>query len=49
MVIDGLNDILKTLKSGGKGYKMWVGALMVLAVIGIAFYYKQATDGLIVS
>ena len=47
MVIDALNDVIRTVRTGSKGYWMWVGFLGVLAAIGIAFYFRQATDGLI--
>ena len=47
MVIDAINEIVKTVIKGNKTYKTWMGFLAVLAVIGIITYYQQITQGLI--
>jgi molybdopterin-containing oxidoreductase family membrane subunit len=47
IAIDALNDIIKTLKTGGTGYKVWVGSLVLLGLIGVLFYIRQADQGLI--
>ena len=47
MVIDTINAILKTVFKGNRTYKIWMGALSVLALIGISFVFKQIDQGLI--
>jgi molybdopterin-containing oxidoreductase family membrane subunit len=47
MVIEAINDIVKTLITGSKGYKAWLGFLSLLALIGIAFVFRQVDQGLI--
>jgi molybdopterin-containing oxidoreductase family membrane subunit len=49
MVIDAINEIVKTVIKGNNTYKAWMGFLSVLAVIGLVTYYQQATQGLIVT
>lgn len=47
MVIDALNEIIRTVRTGSKAYKIWLGALSLLALIGILFYLRQVDQGLI--
>jgi molybdopterin-containing oxidoreductase family membrane subunit len=47
MVIDAINEIVRTLKTGSKAYKTWIGFLLLLAVIALAFVARQADQGLI--
>jgi molybdopterin-containing oxidoreductase family membrane subunit len=47
MIIDVLNDIIKTVIKGSKGYKAWMGCLTILALVGIALYFRQVDQGLI--
>jgi molybdopterin-containing oxidoreductase family membrane subunit len=48
-MIDVTKEIIKTIVTGGKGYKTWMGFLSLLALVGIGLYYFQARDGLIVT
>jgi molybdopterin-containing oxidoreductase family membrane subunit len=48
MVIDALNEIIRTLKTGSKGYWAWVFSLAGIAVIGILYYaFVQVPEGLL--
>lgn len=47
MVIDAINGIVKTVITGSKEYKAWLGFLTLLAVVGISFVFKQVDQGLI--
>lgn len=46
-MIEATKGIIKTITNGSSTYKIWVGFLLLLAAIGIGFYYIQARDGLI--
>ncbi|HDZ84376.1 MAG TPA: polysulfide reductase, partial [Nitrospirae bacterium] len=47
MLIDAINEIFKIVTTGNKKYKMWMGFLSVLALIGISFVFTQIDQGLI--
>lgn len=47
MVIDAINGIAKTAVTGSRQYKAWLGFLSLLALVGIAFYFRQVDQGLI--
>lgn len=47
MVIDAINGIIKTVSTGSKEYKAWLGFLSLLALVGIAFVFRQIDQGLI--
>ncbi|HBH60282.1 MAG TPA: polysulfide reductase [Nitrospiraceae bacterium] len=47
MVIDAINGIVRTVVSGSKEYKVWMGFLSLLALVGIAFVFRQVDQGLI--
>ena len=47
MVIDAVNEIFRTLTRGSKEYKAWLGFLSLLALVGIAFVFRQVDQGLI--
>jgi len=47
MAIDAINSVLKTVVTGSKEYKAWVGFLSLLALVGIAFVFRQIDQGLI--
>jgi len=47
MVIDAINGIVRTVISGSKEYKVWMGFLSLLALVGIAFVFRQVDQGLI--
>ncbi len=49
MLIDAINGIIRTITTGSRAYKLWVGVLLLLAAIGISFVVKQASEGLIVT
>ena len=47
-MIDAINEIIRTIKTGGKAYKTWVAALSIMAVIGLVYYFtKQVPEGLL--
>jgi len=47
MVIDAINGIVRTVVTGSKEYKAWMGFLSLLALVGIAFVFRQVDQGLI--
>jgi len=47
MVIDAINGILRTVVTGSREYKAWVGFLSLLALVGIVFVFRQIDQGLI--
>lgn len=47
MVIDAINGIFRTITTGSKEYKVWLGCLALLAVVGVSFYFRQVSEGLI--
>jgi molybdopterin-containing oxidoreductase family membrane subunit len=47
MLIDAINGIVKTLTTGSRAYKIWLGVLTLFALIGIVFVVKQVDQGLI--
>ncbi|MBI5664886.1 MAG: polysulfide reductase NrfD [Nitrospirae bacterium] len=47
MAIDAINGIIRTVVTGSKEYKAWVGFLTLLALVGIAFVFRQIDQGLI--
>ena len=46
-MIDTINEIFRVVTKGNKNYKMWMGFLSVLAVIGLYFVSRQLDQGLI--
>ncbi len=47
MAIEAVSGIISTLISGSKAYKAWLGFLSLLALVGIAFVFRQVDQGLI--
>jgi Ni/Fe-hydrogenase subunit HybB-like protein len=47
MGIDAINGIVRTAVTGSKEYKAWMGFLTLLALVGIAFVFRQVDQGLI--
>ena len=47
MVIDAINEIFRTVTTGSKEYKAWLGFLSLLALVGIALVARQVDQGLI--
>ncbi len=47
MAIDAINGIVRTVITGSKEYKAWMGFLSLLALVGIAFVFRQIDQGLI--
>jgi Ni/Fe-hydrogenase subunit HybB-like protein len=47
MAIDAINGIVRTVVTGSKEYKAWLGFLSLLALVGIAFVFRQIDQGLI--
>jgi molybdopterin-containing oxidoreductase family membrane subunit len=47
MAIDAINGIVRTVVTGSKEYKAWMGFLSLLALVGIAFVFRQIDQGLI--
>ncbi|MEW6600364.1 MAG: sulfate reduction electron transfer complex DsrMKJOP subunit DsrP [Nitrospirota bacterium] len=47
MAIDAINGIVRTVVTGSKEYKAWIGFLSLLALVGIAFVFRQIDQGLI--
>jgi len=48
-MIDVAKALVRTLTTGGKEYKIWLGFLSLLALIGITLVYRQVDQGLIVT
>ena len=44
---NAIGGIIKTLITGSKEYKAWLGFLSLLALVGIAFVFRQIDQGLI--
>jgi molybdopterin-containing oxidoreductase family membrane subunit len=44
---NAISGIIKTLTTGGRTYKTWLGVLSLLALVGIAFVFRQIDQGLI--
>jgi molybdopterin-containing oxidoreductase family membrane subunit len=49
MLIDFFLDCFKELLKGGRPYKLWLGGLASVALLGVAAYGRQVNQGLIVS
>lgn len=46
-MVDAINEIVRIVTRGNKNYKMWMGFLAVIALIGISFVFRQIDQGLI--
>lgn len=44
---NAISGIIKTLTTGDRTYKTWLGVLSLLALVGIAFVFRQIDQGLI--
>ena len=46
-MVDAINEIFRVVTKGNKNYKIWMGFLSVMALIGFTFIFKQLDQGLI--
>jgi Ni/Fe-hydrogenase subunit HybB-like protein len=46
-MVDAINEIIRVVIKGNKNYKMWMGFLSVMALIGFTFIFRQLDQGLI--